>query len=136
MKNPYVQITDQEQYKKAIRRIPPKDPNIFLIERPTAGEIIALWWTTSSRGKSTDKYIPKYFKRIYRVDMIKQRKLFIKANVISEENNTYVLTELGEMLVHKYFYIIEEHNNSSNDSFNTERRKLADKILYSLGGEI
>ena len=26
--------------------------------------------------------------------MIKQRKLFIKANVISEENNTYVLTEL------------------------------------------
>ncbi len=68
--------------------------------------------------------------------MIKQRKLFIKANVISEENNTYVLTELGEMLVHKYFYIIEEHNNSSNDSFNTERRKLADKILYSLGGEI
>lgn len=29
MKNPYVQITDQEQYKKSIRRIPPKDPNIF-----------------------------------------------------------------------------------------------------------
>ena len=39
--------------------------------------------------------------------MIKQRKLFIKANVISEENNTYVLTELGEMLVHKYFILLK-----------------------------
>ena len=47
MKNPYVQITDQEQYKSQFVEFLQKIL-IFLIERPTAGEIIALWWTTSS----------------------------------------------------------------------------------------
>lgn len=46
------------------------------------------------------------------------------------------MIELGEMLVYKYFYIIEEYNNFFNDFFNIEWRKLVDKILYLLGGEI
>lgn len=129
MENPFVHKTNQEEYEKSIRRILPKDPNQFISERPTSGEIVALWWTTN-RGISDEKYIPKYFKRVYRIDMPKQRKMFIKAGVLKVENDRYFLTTEGQELLGKYPEIISDHINSAGDSFNIERKKIADIPLY------
>lgn len=129
MENPFVHKTDQEEYERSIRRIPPKDPNQFIFERPTSGEIVALWWTTKY-GVSDERYIPKYFKKVYRIDMPKQRKMFIKAGVLKVENDKYFLTPNGQELLSKYTEIISDHINSAGDAFNIKRKKIADISLY------
>lgn len=129
MENPFVHKTNQEEYEKSIRRIPPKDPNQFISERPTSGEIVALWWTTK-HGVSDERYIPKYFKKVYRIDMPKQRKMFIKAGVLKVENDKYFLTLQGQELLSKYTEIISDHINSAGDALNIKRKKIADIPLY------
>ena len=112
MKNPFVHKTNQEEYEKSIQRVLPKNPNKFIIERPTSGEIVALWWTTSKFGYTDEKYIPKYFKRVYRIDMPKQREMFIRAGVLNIENDKYFLTQEGQNLIDKYTEIINNHRKS------------------------
>ena len=77
-----------------------------------------------------EKYIPKYFKRVYRIDMPKQREMFIRAGVLNIENDKYFLTQEGQNLIDKYTEIINNHRNSAGDSFNIERKKIADVSLY------
>jgi len=130
LNNPFVFQTNQEEFNKEIRRTSPKDPDSFVIEMPTTGEVIALWWTTSSFGNNDEKYIPKYFKRIYRVDMTKQRKIFIQAGMLKVEDDKYQLTDIGENFLKKYDLFIKEHKESSRDPFYSIRRRIADTKLY------
>ena len=62
--------------------------------------------------------------------MPKQREMFIRAGVLNIENGKYYLTREGQNLIDKYTEIVNNHRNSAGDSFNIERKKIADVSLY------
>lgn len=113
--------TTKEDFDKTVTLITPKRKDTMDLQQLTTGEIVSLWWISHHK---TGVYIPKYFKSIYAIDIVKQTKTFKKSGYITEQETHNNLTEKGQNLLNINDWIIKSHINNVGP-FNSERRLLS-----------
>lgn len=117
--------TTQEVYDKTIALVSPKKRDVVTLDQLTPGEVVSLWWIGHHKSSS---YIPKYFKPIYAIDIVRQGKVFEKFGYLESMPERYKLTSKGQSLLDSYDWIIDSHRNKAG-AFNSGRRLLSQKDI-------
>ncbi|MFD1432606.1 exonuclease domain-containing protein [Lacticaseibacillus yichunensis] len=129
----FVQPTTKTEFDETIASYAPYPTDRIDENNLLVGDVVALWWFTQ-HPKFPDVYAPKYFRRIYAVDLPKELGKFIQDGYLVRQGERLIGTNRASALISEFEWIIKAHREGSQDLFYEKRRALASRdISRNLG---
>ncbi|WP_204122463.1 exonuclease domain-containing protein [Lacticaseibacillus mingshuiensis] len=124
----FVQPTTKTDFDETIARYAPYPTDRIDENNLLVGDVVALWWFTQ-HPKFPDVYSPKYFRRIYAVDLPTELGKFIQDGYLVRQDERLIGTNRASALISEFEWIIKAHRAGSQDLFYEKRKALASRDI-------